>query len=416
MDIISSKEICKLICDTLGLLDKRPVQHGERTSYILYKMIQDSRKYEKYQIADFTFIANLHDVGAYKTEDLNDSLKYESKDHLRHSVYGYLIMKNLSPCEELSKVILYHHTDYTQSVKINYEYTEIAMLLHLAETVDIYKKAMGPKFNLNMFNKFADTKFSKKNIERLNMMESRYDIMKHIEDESYKEELETIRKYLVFNKRDNKKLLDMLMYFMGFRSDYAVADAFSCVTICRELAKKLTLTEEDANILYYAAVVHDIGMMSIPTEILEAPRKLTDNEVKLIRSHVESAGVILKGKMKESVMDVALSHHERFDGSGYPKKMTASAMTMPMAILQVADTVSALIGERNYRIRRTKNDVCTLLREEARRGRFHNNVVEVMIENYDQIMESVKLEGDEVKMVQHKLHQQYNQTIGGALE
>ncbi len=208
----------------------------------------------------------------------------------------------------------------------------------------------------------------------------------------------------------------MLMYFMGFRSDYAVADAFSCVTICRELAKKLTLTEEDANILYYAAVVHDIGMMSIPTEILEAPRKLTDNEVKLIRSHVESAGVILKGKMKESVMDVALSHHERFDGSGYPKKMTASAMTMPMAILQVADTVSALIGERNYRIRRTKNDVCTLLREEARRGRFHNNVVEVMIENYDQIMESVKLEGDEVKMVQHKLHQQYNQTIGGALE
>lgn len=416
MDIISSKEICKLICDTLGLLDKRPVQHGERTSYILYKLLQDSRKYERYQIADFAFIASLHDIGAYRTDDLNDSLKYESKEYLRHSVYGYLIMKNLSPCEDLSKIILYHHTDYTQAMNINYEYSEIAMLLHLAEMIDIYQKAMGPKFSLNMINKYADTKFSKKSLERLNMMESKYDITKHIKDESYLEEMDTIRKYLVFNKQDNKKLLDLLIYCLGLRSEYATTDTFACVTICRELAKKLTLTDEDANILYYAAVVHDIGMMAIPSDILDAPRKLKDEEVQLIRSHVECAGIILRGKMKQNVMDVALAHHERFDGSGYPHKMTVSTMTMPMAVLQVADTVSALIGDRNYRIKRTKNDVCSLLREEARRGHFHNNVVEVLIENYDTIMEAVRKEGDEVRLMQQKLHQQYNQTIGGALE
>lgn len=416
MDIISSKEICKLIYDTLGLLDKRPVQHGERTSYILYKMLQDSRKYERYQIADFTFIASLHDIGAYYTDNLNDTLKYESREYLRHSVYGFLFMKHLSPYEDLSKIILYHHTDYSQSLSISYEYNEIAQLLHVAETVDIYKKAMGPKFNLNMFNKYADTKYAKKALDRLNMTESKYDIMKKIEDESYKDELEKIRKYLVFSKEDNKKLLNMLMYSLGLRSEYAAHDAFACVTICQILSKKLTLTEEDANILYYAAVVHDIGMMTIPTEILEAPRKLTDDEMSLIRSHVESAGIILKDKVKSSVLDVAMAHHERFDGSGYPKKMTVSNMTLPMAILQIADTVAALIGERNYRIKRTKNDVCTLLREEARRGRFHNSVVEVMIENYDEIMEAVKKEGDEVKAMQLLLHQQYDHTIGGVPE
>lgn len=415
-NIISSKEICKLIYDTLGLLDKRPVQHGERTSYILYKMLQDSRRYERYQIADFTFIASLHDIGAYFTENLDETLKYESKEYLRHSVCGYLMMKNFSPYEDLSKIILYHHTDYAQAVNINYEYSEIAMLLHLAEMVDIYKKAMGPKFDLSIVNKYVDIKYSKKSLDRLNMMESKYEILKHLEDESYKEELEKIRKYLVFSKEDNQKLLNTLIYSLGFRSEYATQDAIACVTICRELAKKLTLSEEDANILYYAAVVHDIGMMAIPKEILEAPRKLTEEEMLLIRTHVECAGMILKGKLKESVMDVALSHHERLDGSGYPKKLTISNMTMPMVILQLADTVAALIGERNYRIRRPKNDVCMLLREEAKRGRLHSNVVDVMIAHYDEIMDAVKRDVDEVKAKQFKLLQQYNQTIGGVQE
>lgn len=345
MELISGKNLCKLIYNTLETFDGRPVAHGQRTSYILYRMLKDTRKYEKYQLADLDFIATLHDIGAYATENLNDTLNYETRESLRHSVYGFLFMKYLSPFEEYSKILLYHHSEYNQTQNIQYPYKDLAMYLHVAERTEIYRKALGKKMNFEMFNKYVDVKYSQKSLFLINQAQSNHDIFGRVEDGSYLEELDELREYQIFHKDDHKKLIEFLIYCLGFRSEETCADAIHCVGICKELAKKLTLSEEDATILYYAAVVHDLGMISIPTEIVDAPRKLTKEELEVIRTHVDCTGMMIEGKFKQKVVDVAKAHHERLDGSGYPLGLTAANMTLPMTILQVADMTAALIGK-----------------------------------------------------------------------
>ena len=122
MDFISSKNIFLLTRDTLKLIDKRLMKHGSRTGYILYKILQLRGGYEKYEMAELVMLATLHDIGAYKTENMNDMLRFESKDYMPHSIYGFLFMKCLSPMEEKSKIILYHHIDYSQVRNLPYLY------------------------------------------------------------------------------------------------------------------------------------------------------------------------------------------------------------------------------------------------------------------------------------------------------
>ncbi len=90
MEYIHSKDIFLLMRDTLKLVDRRAMDHGSRVAYYLYKMLECKGGYEKYELADFAFMASMHDIGAYKTDNPKDMLQYELRTSLPHSTYGYL--------------------------------------------------------------------------------------------------------------------------------------------------------------------------------------------------------------------------------------------------------------------------------------------------------------------------------------
>ena len=72
MEYIHSKDIFLLIRDTLKLADTQEMEHGSRVAYLLYKMLECRGGYEKFELADFVFLASLHDIGAYKTDKQKD--------------------------------------------------------------------------------------------------------------------------------------------------------------------------------------------------------------------------------------------------------------------------------------------------------------------------------------------------------
>lgn len=116
------------------------------------------------------------------------------------------------------------------------------------------------------------------------------------------------------------------------------------------IATDMGLREEDIAAIEMAALVHDIGKMSIPAEILSKPGKLSEIEFNLIKQHPQMSYEILKGiDFPWPVAEIALQHHERFDGSGYPNGLTGE-QTLPEArILAVADVVEAMASDRPYR-------------------------------------------------------------------
>ena len=97
-------------------------------------------------------------------------------------------------------------------------------------------------------------------------------------------------------------------------------------------------------------MIHDLGKMSVPAEILTKPKKLSNIEFGLIKTHPQSGYDILKDiAFPWPVVEITLQHHERLDGSGYPKGTSDDEIILETRILAVADTVEAMASHRPYR-------------------------------------------------------------------
>ncbi len=409
MEYIKSRDIFVLMRNTLRLIHPRLMEHGQRVAYMVYKMLEDKGIYEEFELADIVMVATLHDIGAYKTEAgvLNDMLRYESRDSRAHTIYGYLFFKYLSPVEDLAKVIMYHHMDYEQLRKIDYAYKDVAAYINIAEKMDIYFSAMGSQFNMQMFHKQAGTRLSEEGLTRFYDAAKKYDIFSKLKTGEYKEELERIVDYMIFSNEGKKKFLEMLMYCTGFRNEQSVIDSITTIHICDKLAGRLMMTEDMKERLYYGALLHDIGMLMIPKEITDAPRKLNSEEIKKVRLHVNGAERVLGSMLREDVLSIVLGHHERGDGSGYPRRLRGQQMGEEQKVLQVADTITGMTSIRPYREPFGKEGVIEALNEEASLNRLDRQIVNLFIQYYDEIMQSVQTESAEVMKMYQMLNSQY---------
>ena len=116
------------------------------------------------------------------------------------------------------------------------------------------------------------------------------------------------------------------------------------------IAKKMELSEEKIETIKFASLIHDIGKMSVPGEILTKPTKLTEAEFALIKEHPKTCYNIIKDTdLPWNIADIILQHHERLNGSGYPKGLRDEEILLEAKIIAVADVVEAMSSHRPYR-------------------------------------------------------------------
>ncbi len=127
------------------------------------------------------------------------------------------------------------------------------------------------------------------------------------------------------------------------------------VRVChfsRCIALELGLPESEADLLFNAAALHDLGKIGIPDSILLKPGKLDDAELNIIRTHCEIGSKIIgdnQSPLLKTAASVALTHHEHWDGAGYPRELKGSDIPLSGRIVAVADTFDALVTERPYK-------------------------------------------------------------------
>jgi len=137
------------------------------------------------------------------------------------------------------------------------------------------------------------------------------------------------------------------------------------------IAGEMGLPEEQIHGIHFAAIIHDLGKIRVPAEILSKPGKLTHNEYMLIKDHPQAGYDILKNvKYPWPIADIVLQHHEKLDGSGYPQGLTEGQILLEARILTVADVVEAISSHRPYR---PGLGIDTALEEiERNRGRLYD--------------------------------------------
>jgi len=137
---------------------------------------------------------------------------------------------------------------------------------------------------------------------------------------------------------------------MEWRDPYTAGHQKRVAMISMAIGRQLGWDDERIQTIYMAAMVHDIGKMAVPSEILTKPSRLTDLEMKLVQEHVEAGYQILKDiPFPWPIADMVRQHHERLDGSGYPQKLMGDQICEEGRVLAVADTLEAMATHRPYR-------------------------------------------------------------------
>jgi len=165
-----------------------------------------------------------------------------------------------------------------------------------------------------------------------------------------KKSLEELRKSYEQLSKLLSDIVNTLTSLVEIRDPYTAGHQRRVASLAVEIAKKMDLSDDQLEEIRIASLVHDIGKMYVPAEILSKPGKLTENEFNIIKSHPQAGYDILKNvEFPWPVSQIVLQHHEREDGSGYPNGHESDEILTEAKIIAVSDVVEAMSSHRPYR-------------------------------------------------------------------
>ncbi|MFS1955586.1 HD-GYP domain-containing protein [Vibrio cyclitrophicus] len=363
--------------DNVGFESKN---HGQRVGYIAYRCAL-SVGWEEEQAQLAFSLGLIHDCGVSQIdEQLSLTSVFIPDSSYHHCQKGYQILKECPVLSIFSKPVLYHHTPWIElkTMPISKLEKELAAIVMLADRVDyLYGVTSSDRYG----NLTPDGKASI--IERLTeqadeMFET--NLVQHmcelvdLDDFWFSMEIPYIE-----NMRDNfepvpffsqQMSLDETVAFAEFianvvdtKSSFTFKHSLKVGQLSEYLAKQLGYSYTTQRKLYLAGLVHDIGKLQTPGDILHKPDLLTDEEYCCIKRHATDTRFALQELFSSpQVCQWASNHHERLDGSGYPMGKTAEELDQPSRIVAVVDVFQALTQSRPYRKGMTLQEALAILR------------------------------------------------------
>lgn len=166
---------------------------------------------------------------------------------------------------------------------------------------------------------------------------------------------------------------------IGARDLYTMGHSEKVAEYARLIAERMGLEGKELELLYLCGIVHDVGKIAVPENVLNKPGSLSPEEFKQIMLHPERGAAILSHiSFLDKIVPVILSHHERYDGTGYPRGLKGEEIPLLARILSVADAFDAMTSDRSYRKALPLDKVIQELKNNAG-TQFDPKVVEVFL-------------------------------------
>lgn len=199
-------------------------------------------------------------------------------------------------------------------------------------------------------------------------------------EEKMREEVETLKGSKEQLNQQFKATIVAITNALGLKSEYASNHSKRVARLVVKVGERLGISGNDLQLLEYSGLLHDIGKIGVPDNILNKPAKLTLEEYEEVKKHAVYSVFILKDIPGfDKVKDAALHEHERFDGKGYPSGLKGEEIPLFARIIAVCDTWDSLIFDRVYRKATTKESAI----EEIKRNsgtQFDNKIVDLFVE------------------------------------
>ncbi len=161
---------------------------------------------------------------------------------------------------------------------------------------------------------------------------------------------EKLRRSFRMLQKSTEDIIQAMSYTSEIRDPYTAGHQKKVCELAEAIGKEMNITEEQLQGVKFAAMIHDIGKISVPSDILSKPGKIGVTEFEVVKSHSQTGYELLdKINFPWPISDIVHQHHERLDGSGYPNGLKENDILLEAKIIAVADTVEAMTSHRPYR-------------------------------------------------------------------
>ena len=379
------------LSDALDLVGVDQVLHGKRVGFMAL-LCGEALGLDPRQRDDLFHAGLLHDCGVSSTQThrlLIQELDWKGVEF--HCVKGSELLGRFAPLAHLAPIVRHHHThwDVLNALNIPQPIARWANLIYLVDRVDALATSDGSRDILLIRHDIRDT------VQRLRGSYFAPDLVALFLDLSDNEafwlrlEARPLIRFIYERERETgvvpisfielKQLALIFACVVDAKSPYTLEHSLGTARVGPFLAEQVGLSPETRDKIEVAALLHDLGKLRVPDEILEKPGPLTFEERAAIQRHSFETYQILRGITGlEDITLWAAYHHEKLDGQGYPFRQRGEELTIEARIIAVADVFQALAQPRPYRQRLSPARLLDMLRVFVRDRHLDGDLVELV--------------------------------------
>lgn len=194
------------------------------------------------------------------------------------------------------------------------------------------------------------------------------------------EQNEELYKRSIENERIGTEIIGAIAQAIEVRDNYTSGHCRRVADMAADVGKRMGLDNQELVYLRWAGIVHDVGKIGIPEEILNKPGKLTPEEYDVMKRHPAlGAKILASTRYSEHILSGVRHHHERMDGKGYPDGIGGEQISLQARIIAVCDVWDALTSKRSYRNFFTTEQALVIMKE-GRGTQFDPDILDVFLE------------------------------------
>ncbi|HOV79339.1 MAG TPA: HD domain-containing protein [Bacillota bacterium] len=338
----------------------------------------------------------IHDIGVSTWGEKRLLHEFEVDEPWEHCKKGYQVINRVDSLIPVGEIVLYHHNRFGGKNRFGPSEKEIplaARIIHLADRVDVLLK-----YDANLLlqsgrvteavRKLAGDTFDPELVTAFAHLARRECFWLNLVFPFQPGGLTAVPRAAEapVNEKGLKQLAEMFAAVIDGKSPFTSRHSRSVAGVAAYLAGALGSSPEEVFLVEVAGLLHDLGKLSVPDEILEKTTALTEEEYAIIRQHAYyTFSILRKAGLPDPIPEFAAYHHEKMDGSGYPFRLDAARLPLGSRIMAAADVFTALREDRPYRPGMDREAIEKIMREMVSNHALDGKVVETLLDHYREL-------------------------------